>query len=170
MALNYQGLSPIENEGVSAVTATNSVDLGTCRTHNGEDYVYAYNDGAGQIVPGQGVVMSGNTGFSVCVSSTTFFNVCVGVVKHVTFTTATYGWLLTRGFSNVKMGDNASGVVGEPLYLGASGCFNGVAAKNTLSTAFSQITSLYGLQAVGVCVQATASAGTGYAFLKCFGN
>lgn len=169
MALNYHML-PVEAESVSNVTATNSVDLGTVRLVSGEEYVYVYNDGGSQISVGYGAVMSGNTGMSVTVSATTFFNVCIGVVKHATLTTATYGWLLTKGFTNVKMEASNSGIVGTPLYLGLDGTFKGIAAANTASTAFSQITSLFGLVPVGVCVQATASAGTGYAFVKCFGS
>lgn len=169
MALQYHAL-PVEAESVSNVTATNSVDLGTVRMVAGEEYVYVYNDG-GAASPGQGLVMSGNTGMSVTASSTTYFNVCIGVVKHATLTTGTYGWALVKGFSNLKMGDSSSGVIGGGVYLGASGCFNNILSPgaNTSTTAFSQATSLFGLHICGVVVQGTASAGTGYAYVRCFG-
>lgn len=168
MALNYHAL-PVEFESVSNVTLTNSVDLGTVRVFNGEEYVYVYNDGGVQVLPGFGVVMSGNTGYSVTHSSTTSFNYCIGMVKHATFAVAGYGWLLTRGFTNVKMHADSSGIVGDPIYLGLSGTVVGLGLKNTSTTAFSQATSQFGVQPIGVCVQATASAGTGYAFIRCAG-
>lgn len=168
MSLNYHAL-PVEVESVSNVTLTNSVDLGTERVFNGERYVYVYNDSNTSMPVGLGCVMSGNTGMSVTISSTTYFNYCVGFVKHATMPSLTYGWLLTKGFTNVKMDASSSGIVGAPLYLGLSGVVAGIPAANTLSTAFSQLTSLYGIQAVGVCVQATASAGTGYAYVNVYG-
>lgn len=169
MALNYQSL-PIETESVSNVTLTNSVDLGTVRVYNGEEYVYVYNDTSGAVAPGLGMVMSGYTGMSVTVSSNTYFNVCIGVVKHATFTTASYGWLLTRGFTNLKMDANSSGIVGGPVSLGKDGAFYSILTANTLSTTFSQVTSEFGLSVVGVVVQATASAGTAYGYVRCFGS
>lgn len=168
MALNFHGL-PVYNESVSAVTATPSVELGSRRIQAGEEYVYVYNDGGANINPGNGCVMSGNTGMSVTVSSTTFFNACIGVVKHATLTTGTYGWVMTRGFSNLKMHADSSGIVGNPVYLGLNGTFVDAPTKNTATTAFSQVTSLFGIPTVGVAVQATASAGTAYGYVRCFG-
>lgn len=169
MALNYHAL-PVEAESVSNVTATNSVDLGTVRVVAGEEYVYVYNDGGSQISVGYGAVMSGNTGFSVTVSANTFFNYPIGVCKHATLTTATYGWLLTKGFTNLKMEASSSGIVGNPVYLGLAGVAVNIAAANAAMTSFSQVTSLFGLTPMGVCVQATASAGTAYGYVKCFGS
>lgn len=169
MALSFEGL-PIEAESVSNVTLTNSVDLGTVRIYHGEEYVYVYNDTSSTVAPGLGMVMSGYTNMSVTVSSNTYFNVCIGVVKHATFVTASYGWLLTRGFTNVKMHANSSGIVGDPIYLGAAGAFYGITQANTATTAFSQATSQFGLVPAGVVLQATASAGTAYAYVRCFGS
>lgn len=169
MALNYHAVDPIAFESVSAVTATPSVDLGTRRVYGGEEYVYVYNDTGTQISKGYGAVMSGHTGMSVIISSPTFFGACIGVVKHATLTSATYGWLLTRGFTDVKMHADSSGVAGQPIRLGLNGTFVDVANQATLTTAFSQATAPFGLMPIGVCVQATASAGTGYAYVKCFG-
>lgn len=170
MALNYQSVGPIAFESVSNVTLTPSVDLGTVRVYNGEEYVYVYNDSNTSMPVGLGCVMSGNTGMSVTISSTTYFNTCMGFVKHATFPSLTYGWLLTRGFTNVKMGADSSGIVGDPIYLTLSGAVQGIRPANTATTAFSQVTSQFGLVPIGVIVQATASAGTGYAYVRCFGS
>lgn len=169
MSLNYH-TGPVEFESVSSVTLTNSVDLGTVRTVGGEEYVYVYNDSNTSMPVGLGCVMSGNTGMSVTISSTTYFNAPIGFVKHATFPSLTYGWLLTRGFTPIKMHANASGVVGDPIAVTLSGTVQGIAAANTAMTAFSQATSQFGLLVVGVCLQATASAGTGYAYVRCFGS
>lgn len=169
MALNYHAL-PVEFESVSAITLTPSVDLGTVRVVSGEEYVYVYNDSGATLSVGYGCVMSGNTGFSVTVSSATYFNLPIGVVKHATFTTLAYGWLLTRGFTNVKMHANSSGIVGDPIYLGAAGTAYGITQSNSATTAFSQATSQFGLVPMGVCVQATASAGVAYAYVRCYGS
>lgn len=169
MGLNFHTL-PAEAESVSNVTLTNSVDLGTVRVVNGEEYVYVYNDSNTSLPVGYGAVMSGNTGMSVTVTSTTFFNACIGVVKHATMASLTYGWLLTRGFTNVKMAASSSGIVGGPIALGPSGTFQDIPTANSAMTSFSQLTSQFGLLAVGVVVQATASAGTAYAYVRCFGS
>jgi hypothetical protein len=169
MALNYYQVDPIGFEGVSSVTLTPSVDLGTRRTWGGEEYVYVYNDSGGDCPPGIGLVMSGNTGMSVTISGTTFFNTPIGVVKHATLIAATYGWALTRGFTRLLMHAYSSGIVGNPVYVGKDGKFVDLPTKNTIQTAFSQLTSIYGIPIAGVCVQATASAGTGYGYVKCFG-
>jgi len=169
MALNFHGL-PVEFESVSNVTLSPSVDLGTVRIVNGEEYVYVYNDSNTSMPVGLGCVMSGNTGMSVTISSTTFFNVCVGYVKHATFPSLTYGWLLTRGFTNIIMDANSSGIVGGPISLGLSGTAYSIRTANTLTTTFSQVTSEFGLMVHGVVVQGTASAGTAYGYVRCFGS
>lgn len=169
MALSYHSL-PAEAESVSNVTLTPSVDLGTVRVVNGEEYVYVYNDSNTSLPVGYGAVMSGNTGMSVTVSSATYFNACIGVVKHATMASLTYGWLLTRGFSNIKMHASSSGLVGGPVALTVAGVFQDIQTANSAMTSFSQSTSQFGLIGVGVVVQATASAGTAYAYVRCFGS
>jgi hypothetical protein len=64
---------------------------------------------------------------------------------------------------------DSSAIVGNPIYLGLAGKWVDAPTKNTLTTTFSQVTSIFGLAIVGVAVQATASAGTGYGYVKCFG-
>lgn len=79
------------NESVSAVTATQSSELGTIREQGGDKYIYAYNNGATQAIPGNCVMISALTGPSFTVSTVTSVSPVFGVVKHATFTTGTYG-------------------------------------------------------------------------------
>ncbi len=115
------GLPVAYEEPISAVTATNSVDLGSRRVHKGESYVYAYNAGASQVSPSYGVkLVTGASGYSVAVTSLTdTAHPCVGVVKHVTLTTATYGWVMTKGFLNLE-NDADSTITGDYVALALS--------------------------------------------------
>lgn len=108
-------------ESVSAVTATNSVDLGSRRVWKGEEYVYCYNASDTQISPSYGVkLVTGASGYSVAVTSLTdTAHPFVGVVRHVTMTTNTYGWVMARGFTNVE-GDADSTITGDYVALALS--------------------------------------------------
>jgi hypothetical protein len=103
MAGSLSGIAPICFEGVSAVTATPSVQLGTRRNHEGNDYIYVYNAGNAQISQGMIAFNPGtslSSGYSVTVSnaaSQVGGIRAVGVVHNVTLTTGTYGWVCCRG-------------------------------------------------------------------------
>lgn len=149
--------TPAYMEPVSSVTATPSVQLGAKRTEAGDDYIYCYNAGNSQISVGQGCILSAVTGYSVTVSSLTntggFFAVC----KHATLTTATYGWLLTRGFAPINAVANSGIVSGAVIGAGADGLWTDVPV--TLVAAVPQ----------GYCVAATASGGIGTGYVKLYG-
>lgn len=168
---SYHANGPIAFESVSAVTATNSVDLGTVRTQGGETYVYVYNAGAQQISVGRCAVLSANSGFSVTVSSVTGYDIPMGFAKHATITTGAYGWLLVRGFTTVKneMASTAM-ALGDPIVVAANG---GMQQLNVSTTALCGAVGLIGVPAVGIVVSACASGGTGssmaLAFVRCFG-
>lgn len=156
--LKYYSVGPVLEEGISAVTATPSVPLGARRSHLGEDYVYCYNAGGGQASINLGVkFVTGASGYSVAATSVTdVFNPCVGVVKHVTLTTDTYGWVLVRGFASVKV-VSASTADYKMLALGAAGSFIEASGTTTLGTAV----------AVGYALSHnTAAAGSVYAYIK----
>lgn len=104
--MGFQGISPILEESVSAATATNSVQLGTRATVDGNDYIYVYNSGNAQISQGQGgflpsASLSAFSGsFVVSVSnaaSQAGSRTIVGVAHNATIATNYYGWLCTRG-------------------------------------------------------------------------
>lgn len=160
---------PVEIESVSNVTLTNSVNLGEVRFIAGEEYIYAYNAGPQQISQGQFAVLSAASGFSVTVSSVTNYDFPIGVVKHATFVTAGYGWLLTRGFSPVALVANNSATTADVIYPGALGLFG------VLGQAASSITGT-NLQPIGYIVSGAASGASGgivtapVAYVRCYGT
>ena len=148
----FYGVSPVAFESVSAVTATNSVDVGTVRQEGDEKYIYVYNAGNSQISVGHGATVSAVSGYSVTVSSSAG-DLCIGVVKHATLTTGTYGWLVTRGFVDSLAAPANSGVVaGAVVQLAADGKI--VASAGA------------GGHVVGKAMAATASAGAFTGFIS----
>lgn len=167
MALTSYGL-PVEAESVSNVTLTNSVGLGEVRFIAGEEYVYVYNAGGASITVGYLAVMSANTGFSVTVTSVTGYDYPIGFVKHATLITASYGWLLTRGFTTVKNGMASTALnVGDPILPAANGA---VQQYGVSTTAICGVTGAFAQSPCGTVLQATGSAGTGYAYIRCWGT
>jgi hypothetical protein len=131
------GYSNCFEESASAVTATNSVTLGTRRHSDGVDYVYAYNQGNSMIYPGYGVIASLCSGYSVTLSSVTG-DMCFGIVHNATATTGTYFWLAQRGFVKAEVGDtvigNHTAATGMPIALMSLGKFYAVTSGATGST------------------------------------
>jgi hypothetical protein len=108
---------------VTATPGANDPEVGTVREEGDEKYIFVYNAGTSQISTGRLATMSGVTGYSVTVSSVTGVDLAVGVCKHATLTTGTYGWLLTRGFTQAQLGANDSATTGNILRLGVDGAF-----------------------------------------------
>ncbi len=148
---------PVYAESVSAVTLVPSVQLGAIRVENGDVYRYIYNDGNSQAIPGLGVIMSLNSGFSCTISSTTNSGGFFGIVHHATITTGAYGWVVTAGFCKIKAPANSGILAGAVLGVGGDGVVTDVPVTGVA-------------QAVhGYCVGATGSAGVGVGFMRCFG-
>ncbi len=152
-------ISPLFDEPVSAVTATNSVKLGTRRIVAGEDYVYCYNSGGGTIAVKDGVkLVTGASGYSVANTSLTgVTNPFVGCCKHVAIPAASYGWIMSRGFMKVCAVSNITGDY-VAVGLGAAGQFTDP------TSALSGLGSFH-ITAWGLNVN-TAAAGSFYAFIK----
>lgn len=147
-------------ESVSSVTLTNSVQLGAVRMEGGEEYVYVYNDGGASAAVGFAMVpQSGSSGYSVTVTSVTGVGVAMGFVKHATFTTAAYAWVLTKGYCpSVKNAQASTAVVsGDVLALAANGAVQ--LHTGALTT-----------PVLGIAISATGSAGVFSAFVRCFGS
>lgn len=163
--ISYFG--PILFESVSNVTLTNSVQLGTKVQYAGEDYVYVFNAGGASASVGNGMVMSGVTGYSVTVSSTSQSDICFGVVKHATFTTACYGWLLTRGFAPYQNGMAATATTSDMLCLAVNGAF----AAQIVSGGTGFLRELGGTcgKSVSGCASGVSVGVSGYAYFRTFG-
>ena len=156
MPQNFYGASPVSVESVSAVTATPSVQLGTKRTENGEDYIYLYNNGNTQITVGAGVIISALSGYSVTVSSLTNLGAFVAVNKHATVASAYYFWGMTRGFASVLGTASTALAAGDPIGPGLNGTW-------------SQQTGALTMAIQGTVLVATGSGGVGMAYVRCFG-
>ena len=148
--------------GVSMVTATlgaNDPEVGTRVNVAGRDYVFVYNEADSQISPGYGAVPnSAATGMSVTVTAATSADCVIGVCRNATLTTATYGWLVTRGVTPVQMGATSASVAARGLIeIGA----NGVFVATSLTTGNKA-------PAVGVALAAIVSSASGNAYISCF--
>lgn len=141
-------------EAVSQTTATNSVELGTRRVQNGNEYIYVYNGGGASITSGYGVTVSGLSGYTVTVSSVTQVNHIVGVANY-TFATGYYGWIQTKGFCQIVMSANNSAAVSDPIRGGTDGKF----AVNSVATGYIDIPC-------GFAVEAMASGASGKIYLR----
>lgn len=155
------GYQAAYEESISAVTATPSVDIGARRVHKGEEYVYCYNAGGAAIDKNLGVkLITGASGYSVAATSLTdVVNPCVGIVRHVTMAAGDYGWIMTKGFANVKYHANST-ITGDYVAVGLStdGRF-GLAAFGTSVVGTNNVAGF----ALGAN---TASGGTFYAFIR----
>lgn len=123
--MSMKGYSlPAIGESVSNVTTDpGNHSPGERVLYAGEEYVYVYNGGGEQAIPGQGMIVSAGSGATVTVSSLTNAGMFHGVVKHATITTAAYGWLLVRGYCDNLENVMASTAVaaGDLLEPGADG-------------------------------------------------
>jgi hypothetical protein len=150
-------------EKISNVTQTNSVQLGSRRVYDGDEYVYCYNAGGAQISPSYGVkLVTGATGYSVAVTSLTdTAHPCVGVVKHSTFAAADYGWCLVKGITNIEF-DADSTATGDYMALSLSkdGTFH-----ESVPLTDAVHAGTFAICAWGLNVD-TASGGSGNAFIK----
>lgn len=147
--------------GVSQVTATlgpNDPQVGQTAREGNAEYIFVYNAGNSQISPGYGAVCSGVSGYSVTVSSVAANNdVPIGVCVHATLTTATYGFLLKKGFCTFVAAANSGAVAGLPLIMGDDGTW----ATKSISTGAAGNT-------YGKVMVATASAGVGSAYFQIY--
>jgi hypothetical protein len=151
--MSFQSLSPVSFESVSAVTASPTVELGSMRVEGLNEYIYCYNAGNSQISVGRVAVVSALSGLSVTVSSVSG-DFAVGVVKHATMATGTYGWLLKRGFVDGMTNGMASTAVvaGDILQVAIDGSVGkGITGPN-----------------VGKAMTATGSAGVCNAFIALY--
>lgn len=156
-AMTFYSGDPVMEEGVSQVTATNSVQLGTRVMYQGEEYVYCYNAGGSTASQKMVVkVITAASGYSVAATSLTdVFSPAVGVVKHADIAAASYGWILTKGFATVLPVSTTTGDY-VPLACGASGSVVAWAATGATQ----------GIQ-IGVALNAnTGVAGNIYAYIN----
>jgi hypothetical protein len=115
--------TPILFGGISNVTATRTggPEVGMKTNYAGVDYVYAYNAGTTQISKGNVAVPATATAGYSCTVSSAVYGIPMGVCVHSTLTTATYGWLATKG--TVEVSVPSACAQGTALAVGANGAF-----------------------------------------------
>jgi hypothetical protein len=141
-------------DSVSSVTATGPYQLGVMRWEKGNVYQYVYNDSTGTIAVGYGVILrTASTGYSVTVTSVSAVQPLFGVIQNATATTATYHWVLKRGFGQYQMSAAASAGVGAAIGLGINGLFQ----SQSGATGY-----LGGWQGWAIDAAASGASGAGY--------
>lgn len=154
------GYRQLFEDGVSDITATPSVELGTRRVLNNREYIYCYNNGTTANV-GLGLIASLNSGYSLTVTAA-LKDRCMAVVQNVNLTTNYYGWAQVKGQANIAIGsDHATCATGEGIYLIANGEFGGVTTGATGST--------YAAMEAGFALVAIGTDQTGSVYLNCKG-
>jgi len=156
--MTYYNVAPVRfGVGVSGSTTTQGVndpEIGTRCVVDEVEYLFVYNAGGEQVLPGQPVILSAVTGYSVTVSSVTSVDFAIGVRLHSTLPTAGYGWVATRGIGVIEMGSNESCVTGNPLGIGTEG--------------FCLASNMTGFQTpvCGKALESIASGGSGSAYFS----
>lgn len=154
--------SPVRFGSLSMVTGTlgrNDPELGATIMDGQLFYQFVYNGADTQAVPGMALVpLAGASGLTGTISSTTSADLCLGVVKHATLTTNTYGWVVVRGVTSVKMGATSGTVTtGGLIEIAANGLF--VPVSNTTGNKS---------PAVGKALNTIASSALGDAFINIY--
>ena len=161
--MSVNGLGPIRFDSVSLVTATpgdNDPEVGDKATVGGRDYLFVYNAGNSVIPTGHGAVLvAAATTYSCTVSSVSGEDMIIGVCRNASISTGYYGWLVTRGVTNVEMNATSGTVAaGQLLKCGVNGVFNAL----TIATG-----NLGG--AIGQALEAVVSSASGSAYVRCWG-
>jgi hypothetical protein len=153
---NY-GLQQAFDESISAVTATPSNKIGTERWENGRKYIYMYNKSTSTCNVEYGVVFSASSGWSVTASSIGGESIA-GVVRNAQLEPTTYGWVMVKGHTDLKLGANDTAVLtyADKIKMDADGVFKiqtaGVASTDCVIP--------------GCPVELTGTAGTFAAFIN----
>ena len=148
---------------VSMVTLTpgaNDPEIGTRCQSGGNEYLFVYNKGATTASVGQGVTMSGSTGYSVTVSTTINADHVVGVVYHADLPTLAYGWVLTRGIGTILTSTSVALATGVVATVQANGYWDNLVV--------SALTSAVPVAARAKVMVSAGSASTGTAYISCY--
>ena len=130
----------INEESVSAVTATPSVSLGTRRLEGKTEYIYAYNDGS-IAYQGTPVILTGCTGYSYVVTFATAVDAkatVLGIVQNATVAAGSYGWVAVRGFANARTVATAVALNDNLAVLDGGGSVHAVTYTSSLTQIVSQ--------------------------------
>lgn len=120
----FYSVDPVIMEGVSSVTLTPSVELGTRINYAGNAYIYVQTKTC--ITAGFGCIPYATTlSYTVTNAGTltgTSNTVFCGLVEHATAATDTYFWLLINGAGTFTSTITEVTAVGAKVGLGDDGC------------------------------------------------
>jgi len=144
----------VNEESVSAVTASPSVSIGTRRLEGGREYLYACNGATHTAAVGYCVIASAMSGGSFTVTAVGG-EIPMGVVMHAAIPGGSYGWLMTRG---IVHGYSGSAIAfGKAVIVGALG---------TMEELTSATAGVVPVMPIGTAITAIASAGTGAVLIR----
>jgi hypothetical protein len=162
----------VNEESVSAVTATPSVDVGTTRIHGGIFYRYMYNGGS-VAYKGCPVVMTASTAGNTFVVTVATIDICttaagtreggfVGTIHNATCAAGSYCWVATKGMLNCRPQSSAIAVA-KKVKIGDGGGFVDAMEgfTDTSSTNTQQLGSFLVNHIVGTAQEAATAAATG---------
>jgi len=161
----------IQEESVSAVTATPSVDLGTQRIHGGIHYRYMYNEGS-IAYKGCPVIITASTAgntFVVTVATVDVMTTAAGlmqggfcgVVMNTTCPASSYCWIATRGPLNcLAYGMTVTAGKQVKIATGGGVVENVEGFTDTSTTNTQQIASYCANHIVGQAMEETAGVST----------
>lgn len=127
------GQQALFEESVSAVTATNSIELGTRRVVGAREYTYVYNKSSSTASVGYAMVRIGanasaTCGFSGTVSSLSGTDDLLGVVYNADIPARYYGWVVTRGVVPAAY-SNSGTTAGYTVAMDDNGTFRSVSGS-----------------------------------------
>lgn len=125
----------VNEETVSAVTATPSVSLGTRRLEGATEYVYAYNGGS-IAYQGAPAILTATSGYSFVVTFATAADMgctVLGIVQNATIAAGSYGWVAVRGFANARTVATAVALNDNLAVLDAGGSVHAVTFTSSLT-------------------------------------
>jgi hypothetical protein len=166
MAMSSPYNQGLFEESVSAVTATNSVQLGSKRVVGGREYTYVYNAGSTAAVQ-VAVCLTGTSGYSVVVTMATTSTTCFsptlfGVVREAELTASQYGWVVTRGHVDIKSNGSAAIAAGDLLILAENGTVRPYSAVSVIT----QLVYMAAGNAIKAMTATDATAGTVGVFIR----
>ena len=127
--MSFNSATPIIYGGISSVVSSiggKYPEPGTRVVYDGNEYMYVKNEGTTQASPGMYLTaQAGSSNYSCTITGVASYETPVGVVRHATMTTGTYGWVLTKGYgvayvsASVAAGINLETVVDTGLWTTA---------------------------------------------------
>jgi hypothetical protein len=160
----------VNEESVSAVTGTPSVDLGTIRFKDGIEYMYMHNGSSGAVNQGSPVLITASTGYTFVVTYAQIDTVTAaagygfafaGTLHNATMPSAAlYGWVARRGLINCRPESSAIAAGDAVMIKNGGGAVIARSGITDTATA-AELCSFVVNPTVGQAMEAATAAATG---------